>query len=826
MKKYKVTGMSCAACSSRVERAVSSIEGVSLCTVNLLTETMQIEGTAPDNAIIAAVEAAGYGAFAENGENTPPKKEEKDEEASRLAKRLLSSLFFLLLLMVISMGHTMLSLPLPKPIAESPLAIALLQMVLAATVMGINYRFFQNGVKGALHLSPNMDTLVSLGSAASFLYSVAVTASILIDEGAGRTAEAHAALHDLYFESAAMILVLIKLGKLLEARAKGKTKGALRALIDLSPKFATVKRGEKEVAVVVEDLQVGDIFLVKPGESFPADGVILFGHTSVDESALTGESLPRDKAVGDRVYTATVNRSGYVECRATKVGEDTSLAVMIKTVSDTAAEKAPIAKLADRVSGVFVPTVLLIALFTALLWLLLGKEAGFAIARGVSVLVISCPCALGLATPVAIMVASGKGAKSHILFKHAAAIETIGRIHTVALDKTGTLTVGAPGVTDVIPFGEESETGLLTVAYSLEKRSEHPLAAAVCKRAEALSITPLPCEGVEIFPGGGLCGVIDGKTAYGGNRAYLADKLPLPEAAMREAERLAKEGKTPLYFGMDGRFLGLIAVTDTLKETAAKAVAELRDMGIRPLLLSGDNERVANAVATAVGISEVRAGLLPGDKAKAIKELKKQGKVAMVGDGINDAAALVAADVGVAIGAGTDVAIDAADVVLLKSDPLDIPAAIRLGRATLRIIKQNLFWAFAYNAVGIPLAAGAFISLLGWEMNPMFGAAAMSVSSFIVVSNALRLNTVKLYKEEKATEKEKQNMKKTMVIEGLMCPHCEARVKKILEGIEGVEAAEVSFKTKSATVTLAKAIDDSALKAAVENEGYPVKEIR
>ncbi len=826
MKKYKVTGMSCAACSSRVERAVSSIEGVSLCTVNLLTETMQIEGTAPDNAIIAAVEAAGYGAFAENGENTPPKKEEKDEEASRLAKRLLSSLFFLLLLMVISMGHTMLSLPLPKPIAESPLAIALLQMVLAATVMGINYRFFQNGVKGALHLSPNMDTLVSLGSAASFLYSVAVTASILIDEGAGRTAEAHAALHDLYFESAAMILVLITLGKLLEARAKSKTKGALQALIDLSPKFATVKKDGAESVVLAKDLQVGDIFAVKPGESFPADGEIIFGHTSIDESALTGEGLPRDKTVGDSVYTATVNRAGYVECRATKTGENTSLSAVIQTVADAAAGKAPIAKLADRVSGVFVPAVLAIALISALIWLLLGQEIGFALARGISVLVISCPCALGLATPVAIMVASGKGAKSHILFKHAAAIETIGRIHTVALDKTGTLTVGTPIVTDILPIGTQTPEGLLTLAYSLERMSEHPLGKAICQKAEDLSIGFLPTEEVEIFPGSGLCGTVESKIAYGGNLAYIKDKVEVPETAKEKANEVANEGKTPLFFAWGERFLGILAVSDAVKAESAAAVHELRDMGIRTVLLTGDNEQVAHAVAAAVGVDEVHAELLPNEKAQAVEELKKGGSVAMVGDGINDAAALVAADVGIAIGAGTDIAIDSGDVVLMKSDPTDIPAAIRLGRETRKIIKQNLFWAFAYNAVGIPLAAGAFISLLGWEMNPMFGAAAMSVSSFIVVSNALRLNAVDLYKSKKPIKKEKKAMTKIMVIEGLMCPHCEARVKKILEGIEGVATAEVSFKNGTATVTLEKPVENGVLKAAVENENYPVKEIR
>lgn len=826
MSKYKVTGMSCAACSARVERAVSSVEGVTACTVNLLTGTVQTEGTAADEAIIAAVEAAGYGAFLEAEENSFLKKQEKDEETSRLKRRILSSLFFLLLLMYLSMGHMMLSLPLPQPIAEDPLAIAFLQMALAAMVMGINYRFFQNGIKGALHLAPNMDTLVSLGSAASFLYSTAVLVSMIRAVHDGNHAEAHEALHGLYFESAAMILVLITLGKLLEARAKGKTKGALQSLIDLSPKFATVKREGLESRILATDLRVGDIFTVKPGESFPADGEILFGHTSIDESALTGEGLPRDKSVGDSVYTATVNRAGYVECRATKTGEDTSLATMIQTVADAAAGKAPIAKLADKVSGIFVPAVLAIALLCTLIWLLLGRELGFALARGISVLVISCPCALGLATPVAIMVASGKGAKNHILFKNAAAIEAIGRIGTVALDKTGTLTVGAPLVTDVLPFGEETSEGLMILAYSLERISEHPLAKAVCQKAKTLSVNFLAAEGIEIFPGGGLCGTVEGRIAYGGNLTYIKDKTQVPTAAEEKATALATEGKTPLFFAWGDRFLGILAVSDEVKEASAEAVRHLREQGIRTVLLTGDNEKVAHAVAAAVGVDEVYAELLPNQKAQTVEALKKGGSVAMVGDGINDAAALVAADVGIAIGAGTDIAIDAADAVLMKSDPLDIPAAIRLGRATLRIIKQNLFWAFAYNAVGIPLAAGAFISLLGWEMNPMFCAAAMSVSSFIVVSNALRLNTVKLYKEEKATEKEKQNMKKTMVIEGLMCPHCEARVKKILEGIEGVALAEVSFKSGTATLSLEKPVEDSVLKAAVESENYPVKEIR
>ncbi len=823
MQKYKVMGMSCAACSARVEKAVFSLEEVTRCTVNLLTGTMLVEGDVANEAVAAAVERAGYAAIPFEAS---PKEKGDSEEVRRLTKRLLSSLLFLLLLLLLSMGHTMLSLPLPAFLERSPTLLALLQLLLSGAVMLINRRFFQNGVRGAIHLAPNMDTLVSLGSFSAFLYSTAVTLTILLDELGGRTAEAQSALHGLYFESAAMILALITLGKLLEARAKGKTKGALQALIDLSPKFATVKRDGAEQTVLAEELRVGDVFTVKPGESFPADGLIVLGHTSVDESALTGESIPVDKTEGDSVYTATVNRAGYVECRATKTGEETSLALMIRTVSDTAAEKAPIAKLADRVSGVFVPAVLAIALLTAVIWLILGREIGFAVARGVSVLVVSCPCALGLATPVAIMVASGKGAKNHILFKNAAAIEEIGRIKVVALDKTGTLTVGSPGVAGLFPFGEESEEGLLRVAYSLEKRSEHPLAAAICKRGEELSIEPLFTTEVEIFPGGGLCGLIEGEKAYGGNLAYIADKAAIPQEAKKKADTLAGEGKTPLYFAQGGRFLGIVAVSDTLKKDSAEAVCALRKMGIKTVLLTGDNERVARAVAAAVGVDEVRAELLPSEKAEAVKALQSAGKVAMVGDGINDAASLVAADVGIAIGAGTDIAIDAGDTVLMKSDPRDIPAAIRLGRASLRIIKQNLFWAFAYNAVGIPLAAGAFMSLLGWEMNPMFGAAAMSLSSFIVVSNALRLNTVDLYKNTRTMKKEKKVMTKIMVIEGLMCPHCEARVKKILEGIEGVASAEVSFKSGTATLTLEKAVEDSVLKAAVESENYPVKEIR
>ncbi len=825
MKKYKVTGMSCAACSSRVERAVSSLEGIEACSVNLLLGTMQVEGSATEEAIVAAVEKAGYGILREEESPSPPKKE-KGAEVGYLKIRLLTSLFFLLLLMYLSMGHTMLSFPLPAAMASNPLAIALTELLLCAIVMLINRRFFQNGVKGALHLSPNMDTLVSLGSFASFLYSVAVLFQMTASVTEGRLGEAHEALHGLYFESAAMILVLISLGKLLEARAKGKTKNALQSLIDLSPKFATVKRDGEWLTVLAKELRVGDIFAVKPGENFPADGEIVFGHTSIDESALTGEGLPCDKTVKDAVYTATVNRSGYVECRATKTGEDTSLAAVIRTVADTAAGKAPIAKIADKVSGIFVPAVLLIALVSALIWLLLGKEIGFALARGISVLVISCPCALGLATPVAIMVASGKGARSRILFKSATAIEAIGRIDVVALDKTGTLTVGAPTVTDLLPFKGETDEGLLSVAYSLERMSEHPLAVAICERGEALSVTPLPTEGVEIFPGGGLCGAIEGRMAYGGNLAYVSDKVTVPKEAVAQAEAVASEGKTPLFFAIGERFLGIIAVADELKAESAKAVGELRELGIRTVLLTGDNQRVANAVAKAVGVDEVYAELLPTDKAHTVEALKQKGRVAMVGDGINDAAALVSADVGIAIGAGTDIAIESGDVVLMKSSPTDIPAAIRLGRAALRIIKQNLFWAFAYNAVGIPLAAGAFISLLGWEMNPMFGAAAMSLSSFIVVSNALRLNTVDLYGSKIKTKKEKRAVKKTMIIEGLMCPHCEARVKKILEGIEGVASAEVSFKTGSATVTLASPVEDSVLKAAVEAENYPVKEIR
>lgn len=823
MEKYKVTGMSCAACSARVERAVSALEGVTLCTVNLLTGTMQVDGSVSSEAVSAAVERAGYAAFPLQA---TPKDGVGEEEIRGLSKRLLSSLLFLVFLMLLSMGHTMLSLPLPAFLEESPTLLSLFQLLLCVSVMLLNRRFFQSGVRGALHLAPNMDTLVSLGSLSAFLYSVFVSVTIVLDEAAGNMEKAHGALHGLYFESAAMILALITLGKLLEARAKGKTKGALQALIDLSPKLATVKKDGVERTVLAEELQSGDIFTVKPGESFPADGVIVFGHTSIDESALTGESLPADKGMGDSVYTATVNRAGYVECRATRTGEETSLAMMIRTVSDTAAEKAPIAKLADKVSGVFVPAVLLIALFTAAIWLILGKEIGFALARGISVLVISCPCALGLATPVSIMVASGKGARNHILFKNAAAIEEIGRVKTVALDKTGTLTVGAPSVSGVFPFQAESEEEVLRIAYSLERMSEHPLAEAVCEKAKALSLSPLPAEGVEVFPGGGLCGLIDSQETYGGNLAYITEKVDVPKEARDRGDAVASEGKTPLYFARGGRFLGIIAVSDTVKKDSAKAVRALREMGIKTVLLTGDNEKVALAVGAAVGVDEVRAELLPSEKAEAVKALQSEGKVAMVGDGINDAASLVAADVGIAIGAGTDIAIEAADAVLMKSDPWDIPAAIRLGRASLRIIKQNLFWAFAYNAVGIPLAAGAFISLFGWEMNPMFGAAAMSLSSFIVVSNALRLNTVDLYKNKKIKKKEKRAMTKIMVIEGLMCPHCEARVKKILEGIEGVASAEVSFKSGTAILTLEKAVEDSVLKAAVENENYPVKEIR
>ena len=816
MKQFDVKGMSCAACSSRVEKAVAGLDGVTSCSVNLLTNSMTVDGTATEDEIIAAVENAGYGAQAKNSikkQNSDDSDDSlKDRETPALRKRLVASLVFLIILMYISMGHTMWGFPLPAILAQNHLAIALVQMILAAIVMIINQRFFINGFKGLIHKSPNMDTLVSLGSGASFVWSVYRIFEM--------TASHSADIHDLYFESAAMILALITVGKMLEARSKGKTTDALRSLMSLAPKTATVIRNGKETRVDVALVQKDNVFIVKSGESIPVDGVIIEGTASIDESALTGESIPADKSEGNPVSAATICKSGYIRCRATRVGEDTTLAQIIRTVSNAAASKAPIAKIADKVSGVFVPVVITIAVITAIIWLLAGESFGFALARGISVLVISCPCALGLATPVAIMVGSGVGARNGILFKSAVSLEEAGRITTVVLDKTGTITKGEPTVTDVIPDGT-NERELLSVAYSLEIKSEHPLATAVIKKADEFGIEAAETINFEVSAGHGLKAKIGESEIAGGSLAYISTLAEISDKLRFHASALSESGKTPLFFSKDGKSIGIIAVADTIKEDSAEAVSELKRMGIRVAMLTGDNEKTAKAIGKAAGIDEVIAGVLPNEKESVIRSFKEKGKVAMVGDGINDAPALTSADIGIAIGAGSDIAIDAADVVLMKSRLTDAVAAIKLSKATLRNIRQNLFWAFIYNVIGIPLAAGAFISILGWELNPMFGAAAMSISSFCVVSNALRLNLAKIYKKDKKS-KEIKPMKKTMKIEGMMCCHCEARVKKTLEALPEVEIAEVSHENGTAIVTLNAELSDDALKSVIEAQDYKV----
>ena len=825
MKQYDVTGMSCAACSARVEKAVMGVEGVTSCAVSLLTNTMGVEGSASPEAVVAAVERAGYGASLKDKEQAAPREEDvlTDRESPRLLGRLIASLLLLVPLMYLSMGH-MLGLPALPFLAENPLAVGLAQMLLAGLVLVINQRFFVSGVKGLLHRAPNMDTLVAMGAGAAFGYSAAVLFRMTAVENPAPL------LHGLYFESAAMIVTLITVGKLLEARSKGKTTDALKGLMALAPRTATVMRDGRPVSVPIAEVRVGDVFLVYPGESVPVDGEVIDGVSAVNEAALTGESLPVDKSAGSTVSAATVNLSGFLTCRATRVGEDTTLQQIIKTVREAAATKAPIARIADRVSGVFVPVVMSIALVTAAAWLLAGQEVSFAIARGVTVLVISCPCALGLATPVAIMVGSGVGAKQGILFKSAPALETAGRVSIVALDKTGTVTKGEPRVTDLLPVEDVTEEELLGIAASLESKSEHPLARAVLGLAEERGIRIWQAEDFEALPGNGLQGTVDGETVTGGKLAFVEAVALVPDAARVRAEALSEEGKTPLYFVKNGRFLGIIAVSDVIKEDSAEAVKELQDMGIRVVMLTGDNEKTARAIGRQVGISEIIAGVLPSGKAEAVRSLKQSGKVAMVGDGINDAPALTEADLGVAIGAGADIAIDAADVVLMQNRLSDVPAAIRLGRATLRNIRQNLFWAFFYNAIGIPLAAGVFIAPLGWELNPMFGAAAMSLSSFCVVSNALRLNFIKLrpVKGDKHTtsnfiSKETEPMTKTLYIEGMMCPHCEAHVKKALEALDGVAEAVASHKDGTAVVTLTSDVSDALLKKTVEDQGYTVK---
>ena len=828
MKQYTVTGMSCAACSARVEKAVVKVPGVKACAVSLLTNSMGVEGTAEPEAVIAAVKAAGYGA-ALKGDNGPaqPAGEDalEDHETPVLKRRLLVSLGFLLALMYISMGHSMWGWPLPQGLAENHVALGLAQLLLSAIVMVINQKFFINGFRSLWHRSPNMDTLVAMGSAASFGYSVYALFAMTEAQMLGDHGTVMAYMHEFYFESAAMILTLITVGKMLEARSKGKTTDALKGLMKLAPQTAVLVKNGLEEEVPVGQVQRDDIFVVRPGQSIPVDGVVMEGSSAVNEAALTGESIPVDKDPGDRVSAATVNQSGYLKCRATRVGEDTTLAQIIKMVSDAAATKAPIAKVADKVSGVFVPTVLTIAAVTVAVWLILGQSFGYALARGISVLVISCPCALGLATPVAIMVGSGLGAKNGLLFKTAASLEETGRVQTVVLDKTGTITQGQPRVTDMVCADGVTEKELLTLAYALEKKSEHPLARAIVQRGQGEAEEREVAQ-FQALPGNGLTANLDGVQLSGGNLKFISSVATVSERIEKEASRLAEEGKTPLFFAVDGKLLGIIAVADVIKAESSQAIKELQNMGLRVIMLTGDNEKTARAIGKQAGVDEVIAGVLPDGKESVIRKLKSKGKVAMVGDGINDAPALTRADIGIAIGAGADVAIDAADVVLMKSDLLDVPAAIRLSRATLKNIHENLFWAFIYNIIGIPLAAGVWINLFGWQLSPMFGAAAMSLSSFCVVSNALRLNLKDIRDPRRdhkmRQKKKKKNLEKVMKIEGMMCPHCQKRVKKTLEALPQVEEAEVSWQEGTAIVRLNKKLDVQVLIKAVEDQEYKV----
>ena len=890
MKQYTVTGMSCAACSSRVEKAVSKVPGVTACSVSLLTNSMGVEGDVPPETVIHAVEDAGYGASLK-GQGTAAQAQSaseaedalKDRETPVLKHRLIASLGFLAVLMYMSMGHMMWGWPLPHFMDGNHVAMGLLQLLLAGIIMVINQKFFISGFKGLLHRAPNMDTLVALGSGASFIYSTYALFAMTDAQLKGNDTAVMSYMHEFYFESAAMILALITVGKMLEARSKGKTTDALKGLMKLAPKTAVIIRDGVETKVPIEEVKKGDVFVVRPGENIPVDGVVLEGTSAVNEAALTGESIPVDKAQGDPVSAATVNQSGYLRCEATRVGEDTSLSQIIRMVSDAAATKAPIAKIADRVSGVFVPAVITIAVVTTIVWLLAGQTFGFALARGISVLVISCPCALGLATPVAIMVGNGMGAKNGILFKTAVSLEETGKMDIVALDKTGTITSGEPRVTDVIPSGGVTEKELVSLALSLEKKSEHPLAKAVLLYAKEQQVDAPEAADFQALPGNGLSGTLDGASLAGGSFSYISGHTTVSAQEQASFERLASEGKTPLCFMKNGRLAGMIAVADVIKEDSPQAVKELQNMGIRVVMLTGDNERTARAIGAQAGVDEVIAGVLPDGKESVIRSLKEQGKVAMVGDGINDAPALTRADIGIAIGAGTDIAIDAADVVLMKSRLSDVPAAIRLSRATLRNIHENLFWAFFYNVVGIPLAAGLWYPIFGWKLNPMFGAAAMSLSSFCVVTNALRLNLFKMHdaskdhpmrkraekaankggekaenagavrmgaedtrsigqtangnetvsKEMQKSENQKNNinmegitMTKTMNIEGMMCGHCEARVKKALEALAGVESAEVSREKGTAVVSMSADVADDTLKEAVEAQDYKVNSIQ
>ena len=860
MKQYTVTGMSCAACSARVEKAVSKVDGVTSCSVSLLTNSMGVEGSATDAQIVEAVEQAGYGASPKgtetetaNGRVNNSLEQLKaaqdalvDRETPKLRNRLIASLIFLVVLMYFSMGHMMWGWPLPEFFDGNHVAMGLLQLLLTVAVMVINQKFFISGFKGLIHGAPNMDTLVALGSAASFGYSVYALFAMTAAQVKGDMDAVMSYMHEFYFESAAMILALITVGKMLEAHSKGKTTDALKSLMQLAPKTATVVKDGVEQEISVDAVKKGDIFVVRPGENIPVDGEIIDGTTAVNESALTGESIPVDKQKGDAVSAATVNQSGFIKCRATRVGEDTTLSQIIQMVSDAAATKAPIAKIADRVSGVFVPAVITIAIITIIAWLIAGETVGFALARGISVLVISCPCALGLATPVAIMVGNGKGAKSGILFKTAASLEATGRTQIVALDKTGTITSGEPKVTDIVPdktFFEENGNNagkLLAIAASVEAKSEHPLAKAIMERAKTDEIAIAEVTDFSAVVGNGLTATLAGKMIKAGNLAFVSKFVKVSDDMRSKAVEFSKEGKTPLFFAADDRLCGIIAVADTIKEDSPEAVRQLKNMGIRVVMLTGDNEQTANAIGKQAGVDEVIAGVLPDGKEAVIRKLKKQGRVAMVGDGINDAPALTRADMGIAIGAGSDVAIDAADVVLMKSRLIDVPAAVRLSRATLTNIHENLFWAFFYNVIGIPLAAGLWYPLLGWKLNPMFGAAAMSLSSFCVVTNALRLNLCRVYdpkhdrkakpdrkdKTDKPNESEEKSMTKTMNIEGMMCCHCEARVKKALEALDAVSEAAVSHESGTAVVTLSSDISDEKLKETVEAEDYKVTSIQ
>ena len=843
MEQYTVTGMSCAACSARVEKAVSKVPGVTSCSVSLLTNSMGVEGSADPASIISAVEAAGYGASVKGADkkaNTLAADEAalEDKETPVLKRRLIASVGFLLVLMYFSMGHMMWGWPLPAWFQDNHIAMGIVQMILAAIVMVINQKFFISGFKSLWHRAPNMDTLVAMGSMASFVWSVYVLLAMTRAQVDGNMDAVMNYMMDFYFESAAMILTLITVGKMLEAKSKGRTTDALKSLMKLAPKTAVLVRDGKEVTVSIDQVQKGDIFVVRPGENIPVDGRILEGHSAVNESALTGESIPVDKEAGDLVSAATINQSGFIKCEATRVGEDTTLSQIIKMVSDAAATKAPIAKIADKVSGVFVPAVITIAVITTIVWLIAGQSVGYALARGISVLVISCPCALGLATPVAIMVGNGMGAKNGILFKTAVSLEETGRVQIVALDKTGTITSGEPKVTDIYPADGENEESLLREAAILEQKSEHPLAKAILEKVKEKKWMLEEAEEFEALPGNGLKASYNKKELLGGSMKFMQEQIEISEEMQKQAQHFAEEGKTPLFFAKEQKLLGMIAVADTIKEDSPRAVKELQNMGIRVVMLTGDNERTARAIGAQAGVDEVIAGVLPDGKESVIRKLKQKGKVAMVGDGINDAPALTRADIGIAIGAGTDIAIDAADVVLMKSRLSDVPAAVRLSRATLKNIHENLFWAFFYNVIGIPLAAGVWIPIFGWTLNPMFGAFAMSLSSFCVVSNALRLNLFKV-KDAKKDKKLKNEVSvselsltqtygetKTLKIKGMMCGHCEARVKQALESLEGVEEAKVSHEAGTAVVILSAPVDEKLMKQNVEKEGYKVLSIK